>query len=62
MPRMSRKRKEEWSFFLNDKGRITNHALCRRCSKACKQSSRAVVIHCPKYRSKRAVGKERPDG
>lgn len=23
MPRMSKKRKEEWVFFLNDRGRIT---------------------------------------
>ena len=58
MPRMSKKRKAEWSFFLDEKGRITNHALCRRCANACKQSSRADVIHCPKYRSKRAVKEE----
>ena len=58
MPRMSKKRKAEGSYFLNEKGRITNHALCRRCANTCKQSSRADVIHCPKYRSKRAVKEE----
>ena len=26
MPRMSKKRKEEWVFFLNDRGRITYNA------------------------------------
>lgn len=31
MPRMSKKRKEEWAFFLNDRGRIAYNALCRRC-------------------------------
>ena len=30
--------------------------LCRRCVMDCKQSFRAAVIQCPKYRSKRAVG------
>ena len=29
MPRMSKKRKEEWAFFLNDRGRIAYNALCR---------------------------------
>ena len=42
MPRMSKKRKEEWAFFLNDRGRITYNALCRRCVHDCKQSFRAM--------------------
>lgn len=54
MPRMSKSRKLEWSFFLNDRGRITFNALCRKCVHDCKQSFRAVVIECPHYRSKRA--------
>ena len=45
MPRMSKKRKEEWAFFLNERNRITYNPLCRRCRRTCK---------CPPFRSKRA--------
>ena len=51
---MSKKRKEEWVFFLNDRGRITYNALCRKCVYNCKQSFRAAVIVCPHYHSKRS--------
>lgn len=53
MPRMSKRDKEEWAFFLNDKGRITYNELCRKCERDCKQSFRAVIISCPEYDSKR---------
>lgn len=55
MPRMSKKRKLELSFFLNDRGRVAYNDLCRKC----KQSFRAVVIDCPHYLSKRAKRKEK---
>ncbi len=55
MPRMNKGQKEEWAFFLNEKGRRAYNGLCRRCVRNCKQSFRATVIQCPKYRSKRAV-------
>lgn len=55
MPRMSKRQKEEWAFFLNEKGRRVYNELCRRCVRDCKQSFRATVVQCPKYRSKRAV-------
>ena len=51
---MSKKRRVEWSFFLNDRSRVTYNELCRRCRRDCKQSFRAVVIECPKYLSKRS--------
>ena len=44
MPRMSKKRKQELSFYLNDRGRVTYNELCRKCQHGCKQSFRAVVI------------------
>ena len=44
MPRMSKKRKLELSFFLNDRGRVAYNDLCRKCQHECKQSFRAVVI------------------
>lgn len=54
MPRMSKKRKLEWAFFLNHRNRITYNDLCRKCVYGCKQSFRAFVIECPRYQSKRA--------
>ena len=53
MPRMSKKRKEEWSFFLNHRNRITYNALCRGCTRDCKQSFQAIIVLCPRYYSKR---------
>jgi hypothetical protein len=53
MPRMSKKRKLEWAFYLNHRNRITYNALCRKCVHHCKQSFRALVIECPRYYSKR---------
>ena len=54
MPRMSKKEKEEWQFFLDDQGRKAYNELCRKCIRDCKQSFRAVIIQCPKFRSKRS--------
>ena len=47
MPRMSKKRKHELSFYLNDRGRVTYNELCRKCKHGCKQSFRAVVLTAP---------------
>ena len=53
MPRMSKKRKQDWALFLNERNRITYNELCRKCSNDCKQSFRCIVVLCPKYLSKR---------
>lgn len=53
MPRMSKKRKQEWALFLNERNRITYNELCRKCSNDCKQSFRCIVVLCLKYLSKR---------
>ena len=55
MPRMSKKRKLEWQFFLTHRNRMTYNPLCRKCAYGCKQSFRAVVMDCPRYLSKRAI-------
>lgn len=55
MPRMSKKRKEEWAFFLNEHNRTTYNSLCRKCVHRCKQSFRAIILECPRYHSKRSV-------
>ena len=49
MPRMSKKRRLEWSFFLNHRNRITYNDLCRGCTHGCKQSFRAIIVLCPRY-------------
>ena len=37
---MSKKRKLELSFFLNDRGRVAYNDLCRKCQHECKRSFR----------------------
>ena len=66
MPRMSKKRRLEWSFFLRQVkvgnttcDRITYNDLCRGCTHSCKQSFRAVIILCPRYYSKRRKKEDR---
>lgn len=55
MGRMSKKRKEEMAFFLDERGRISYHEKCRQCVRECKQSYKVKGIYCPMYESKRAV-------
>lgn len=55
MPRMTKKRKQELSLFLNDAGRVNYNDLSRRCVHTCKQSFRSIVVECRRYLSKRAV-------
>ncbi len=53
MPRMPKYLKEEWAFFLDERGRKKYCKTCRECERTCKQSFRATVVYCPKYLSKR---------
>ena len=62
MPRMSKKRKQDWALFLNERNRITYNELCRKCSNDCKQSFRCIVVLCPKYLSKRRTKKNEANG
>lgn len=56
MPRLSKKGKQEWNFFINPKtGRRTYNSLCLKCKSNCKQSYKATIIFCPKYKTKRSV-------
>ena len=54
MPRMSKKRKQELSLFLNERGCVEYNRLCRRCVHNCKQAYRVLVIECGRYLSKRS--------
>ena len=53
IPRISKARKVEYSYFLNDKNRMNYNKRCLECKNACKQSFRAVVINCPNFRSRK---------
>ena len=53
MPRLGKKARAEWAFFIGENGRRQYNQLCRRCVHGCKQSFRAMIVDCPKYRSKR---------
>lgn len=56
MPRLSKKQKQEWDFFVNPKtGRRTSNNLCLKYKNKCKQSYKAIVVFCPKYKSKRGA-------
>ena len=51
-----KKAKQEWDFFINSEtGRRTYNSLCRKCKNKCKQSHKAIVVFCPKYKSKRGA-------
>lgn len=53
MPRLSKKYKQEWQFFLDDRNRMKYNDLCKKCEKECKQSFRAIIIDCPYERKNR---------
>lgn len=52
MARLSKKFKEEWQFFLNKYNRLTYNENCKQCANDCKQSFRALLILCPKFRKR----------
>lgn len=61
MPRLSKKSKLDWSFFIDSiMGRRRYNDICRSCRRDCKQSFRAILIRCPRYLSKRSVRCENP--
>ena len=50
MPRLSKKAKAEWSFFINPlTGKRQFNLLCQHCACQCKQSYRAQILACPNY-------------
>ena len=46
-------RKKALTLFLNDKGRVEYNKLCLRCVHNCKQSFRAVIIECRRFKKLR---------
>lgn len=50
MPRLSKRQRDEWAFFIHPKtGRRTYNEICRRCVWNCKQSFRATLVCCSRY-------------
>ncbi len=47
MPRMSKRDKREWSFFIGENGRRKYNKRCLECERGCKQSFRATLVQCP---------------
>lgn len=57
MPRLNKKEKDEWAFFIDPTtGRRKYNDKCRKCVSECKQSYKATIVYCPKYKSKRSTG------
>jgi hypothetical protein len=53
MPRLSKKAKAEWSFFINPlTGKRQFNLLCQHCACQCKQSYRTQILACPNYRER----------
>ena len=59
-----RKSGTEWSFFMNDMGKVEYNATCQRCAGGCKQSFRVAIICCPYYTpiKKTTRGRRKADG
>lgn len=56
MPRLSKKQKQEWDFFINPQTvRRTYNKFCRKCHNDCKQSYRVIIVYCRKFKAKRSV-------
>lgn len=54
MARMTKSQKHELSLFLNEQGHIQYNEICQRCSLECKQSFRAVLHACGRYKERKA--------
>lgn len=56
MPRLSKKLKQEWNFFMNpNTGRRTYNKFCRKCHNDCEQSYHVIIVYCRKFKAKRSV-------
>ena len=53
MPKLTKKFKREWDFFIHPKtGFVTCNQKCLRCINDCKQSYRVKIVVCPFYERK----------
>ena len=50
MARMTKSQKHELTLFLNERGHIQHNEICQQCSRECKQSFRAVLLSCSRFK------------
>ena len=60
MPRMSKKKLHELSFFLDEKNRIKYNEFCLKCQKTCKQEAHAELRDAGKHEEEQGVLKRSP--
>ena len=49
----------EMPFFINpNTKKVEYNKLCAKCANKCKQSFRAIVVYCPKYKPKKEARNE----
>ena len=53
MARMTKSQKHELSLFLNEQGHIQYNEICQQCSLGCKQSFRAFLLSCGRYKERK---------
>lgn len=53
MARMTKSQKHELSLFLDEQGRIQYNEICQQCSRECKQSFRAFLFACGRYKERK---------
>ena len=53
MARMTKSQKRELSLFLNEQGHIQYNEICQQCSLECKQSFRAFLLSCGRYKERK---------
>ena len=59
MPRLSKKLKDIWEFFIDPiTGKRKYFTRCLACARKCKQSFRVKEVDCPRYEPKRAKAKK----
>ena len=55
MPRLTHMQRHDWEMYINPRtGRRAYNDLCRRCTHQCRQSYRATILECRRFRSKRS--------
>lgn len=60
MPRLSKKLKDIWAFFIDPiTGKRKYFSRYLGCARECKQSFRVKEVECPRYEPKRSKGKKR---
>ena len=58
MPKLSKKLRAMWEFFIDPiTKRRKYHPRCCRCTHDCKQSFRVTGLWCPRYESKNGTGR-----